>query len=166
MIANDLDICIDCLMFLANGEYDPELTEDECNEYDERVSSAWDGWEITLGTLECEWCSDDEDECESTGFTFSACDLCDSTGPWQGGGERYHATAWPVTPEASGYSYRRLVYTVGSLQADLARANRDLDTMTDNRDELETDLAGLVKRLEAYEPPTPAELAARMARGV
>lgn len=166
-IASSLDICPGCLVLLANGDYDPELTEAECEEYSARIDANWDPtrWSITLGALQCDYCTPD-DECESTGFSMAACDLCRSTGQRQGGGERYHATAWPISPESSGYTFERLVYTVGSLQADLARAEFRIDELEENRDELETDVADLAARLEAHEPPTAAELAARMAIGL
>jgi len=171
MIATTLDICGDCLQLLANGEYDPELSEEECAEYAARVETGWPSgqWEITLGVLEseCNYCPnpDTGEECESTGFTWSSCDLCGSSGPRQGGGDRYHATAWPITPEASGYTYERLVHMVGGLQSNLAVTEDRLESMADELEAAQDELADLTNRLEQYEPPTAATLAAYMVTG-
>jgi hypothetical protein len=43
--------CTDCLMMLANGEGDPEWTEEEAADYDARVAHYTEGCNVTLGLM-------------------------------------------------------------------------------------------------------------------
>jgi hypothetical protein len=43
--------CTDCLMMLANGEGNPEWTEEEAADYDKRVAHYTDGCTVTLGLM-------------------------------------------------------------------------------------------------------------------
>lgn len=80
----DLDICTDCLFVLANG---PE--SDGERRAAESMAEQWDGWELTLGSLECDHCPTEDGDCEPW-FSWSECDGCGSNL----GGDRSHATAW------------------------------------------------------------------------
>lgn len=76
-----LEICADCVQWLANGEVenpDPAFNPDNLADRD-----------ITLGALasECEACADGF--CEPW-FSWHRCDGCGSTF----GGDREHATEW------------------------------------------------------------------------
>jgi hypothetical protein len=43
--------CVDCLMYLANGETDPNASEEETNDFLERFRKGTAGYEVTLGKL-------------------------------------------------------------------------------------------------------------------
>lgn len=75
MDTDDLMVCVDCSMFLANGEvddHDPEWPGPDA------IDALWPDHDIALG--------DDHDE-----FSWSSCDACGSTL----GGARYAAVAIP-----------------------------------------------------------------------
>ena len=77
-----LEVCSDCLQWLANGEVENP---------DESFNADYlDGREITLGAVRgvCDGC-DDDGQCESW-FSWRRCDGCGSAL----GGDRHHATEW------------------------------------------------------------------------
>ncbi|MCP4307341.1 MAG: hypothetical protein GY788_21215 [bacterium] len=99
----ELDVCADCLMFIANGDTPEPACCDSHHWSDdsdhEPVSAdgwavsnldSWDGWNLIAGGCECEHCADDtgENPCEGW-FSWSSCEACGSSL----GGDRYHATA-------------------------------------------------------------------------
>ena len=121
---NDLDVCFDCLMFIANGgceSVEPSWCPDNkglrphdytCDGTCEaaaqaHVDAVWgrflsDGWHLAIGARDCEWCgveaTDDDGErvedCEPW-FSWSSCHGCGS----RLGGSRHHAVAWRETQE-------------------------------------------------------------------
>ena len=122
METTELDVCIDCIMLLANGGEGPvepswSGTDPDHDEYDQHgptcdgscetakdahvaaVDRIWEGYELTLGSVDCEYCGsearevDDQiEDCESW-FSMASCDGCGS----RLGGSRFHAVAWKVT---------------------------------------------------------------------
>lgn len=89
--------CSDCLMLLANGETDPDWSEEETAEYLKRVEHYTEGCEVTLGMFkEFHECLDesgeiaDDCECEMLTFSWSPCDVCGSSL----GGSRDAVTFW------------------------------------------------------------------------
>jgi hypothetical protein len=101
--------CTDCLMVLANGEYPPDQTEAERNEYKSRMERCIGDSEVTLGMLASEHADDCpnkkadtynghwdsvECSCETYSFSWSACDVCGSNL----GGERHAVTYWVDDP--------------------------------------------------------------------
>ena len=69
----EFDVCVDCAMFIANGETpedNPEFT----------LLPGWDGWHVVLDS------NDDGD----THFSWSSCEGCGS----RLGGDRLPAAAW------------------------------------------------------------------------
>lgn len=98
----EMSVCRDCVMMLANGETDPEWTDEQRAEFLARFEAGHEGLErVTLGSIECEYCGrdarqaardagkDDVENCEPW-FSHSSCDLCGS--PL--GGHRDHAVGW------------------------------------------------------------------------
>lgn len=93
----ELSVCIDCALLVANGETDPNLTEEETADFLVRFEDANAGCQVTLGSIECEHCGraareedpDGTETCEPW-FSWSSCDGCNS--PL--GGDRHHAVAW------------------------------------------------------------------------
>lgn len=93
----ELSICRDCVILFANGETPGDLTEEECADFLRRVEEGTAGCQITLGSIECEYCGskaraadpDGTKDCEPW-FSWSACDTCGSNL----GGNREHAVAW------------------------------------------------------------------------
>jgi hypothetical protein len=92
----DIELCQDCLIYLANGEYeppDPKYWPDEpasMEELQERIDVYWppeEEWQLIAGGR-CEYCEDEEEECEGS-FSWTSCDCCGSGL----GGNRYHGTA-------------------------------------------------------------------------
>jgi len=74
-------ICIDCGQLVANGEYPPDFTMDECQAMVDAIEHNWppaDGWHIVPG-----------DSLDDHDFSWSTCDACQS--PL--GGYRYAAHA-------------------------------------------------------------------------
>ncbi len=62
----DVTMCVTCLVWLANGDGDPDWSEVEEREFVDRLASRWDGWMVVpVG-----------DEVE---FSWSSCDVCGST---------------------------------------------------------------------------------------
>lgn len=104
LITQDLSVCTDCLMVLANGEAESVDTWHVNDEYDAdsveaidahaaAIERGWKGWDVTIGSITCEHCVDSDDgDCEPW-FSHSRCDLCDNPR----GGSRVHATAHPET---------------------------------------------------------------------
>lgn len=93
--------CSDCTQLIANGETSPELSEDKTREYLERVQTACNDLDVTLGMLrEQHSCKDSRGntepdnggwcDCESQTFSMTACDVCNSNL----GGERNAVTFW------------------------------------------------------------------------
>ena len=62
-------VCVDCVMLLANADTPEHMNEEETAEYLARVEQHGEGAEYILNCPE---------ECEG-GFSWSPCDLCDST---------------------------------------------------------------------------------------
>ena len=123
----ELSICVDCLYLLANGQpesVDPSwcptdsdgrtgyhngvpcdgTCEGAVSAHAEAVNRIWEGYELTLGSVECEWCgseareADDQiTDCEPH-FSMSQCDGCGS----RLGGDRVHAVAWEETTQPTG----------------------------------------------------------------
>lgn len=94
----EMSVCRDCVILLANGETDPDWTEEETADFLRRFAEGQEGVEhVTLGSIACEHCGraareadpDNTEDCEPW-FSWSACDLCGSTL----GGDRGHAVAW------------------------------------------------------------------------
>jgi hypothetical protein len=101
-VAQDIDICGDCLYYLANGT--PESVDTvHCNDdfapdsieaieaYLAAVEDSWKGWNVTIGSLTCEHCADDDKDCEAW-FSHARCEMCNGRA-----GSRFHATVWPET---------------------------------------------------------------------
>jgi hypothetical protein len=104
--------CVDCLMMLANGETDPNWTDDETAEYLARLDARGvTGETITLGRMfgedGCEHTSEDwhsgdgtsedhAESCERQTFSWSSCDVCGSTL----GGAREAVTFWEEVRES------------------------------------------------------------------
>lgn len=84
----DLAICVDCLMMLANGELGQGDTAAE-DAHAEKMAAQWGDAELTLGSLGVD-STDDDDERDQLGFSWSSCEGCGSTF----GGDRFAATAW------------------------------------------------------------------------
>ncbi len=101
-----LDICVDCLMFIANGDT-PEPTNDYHWSDDgdgEQYSTAefpdgwhpsnlseWDGWNLFAGGTheDCEHGDGEDCPLEEGNFSWSSCDACGSSL----GGDRHRAVA-------------------------------------------------------------------------
>lgn len=90
--------CVDCTMFLANGETPPDWDEDRTARWLSRIEKCMTGTaHVTLGRL-CgeDGCEHDEPneehaaQCERIAFSWSWCDHCDEPIP----GERYAITGW------------------------------------------------------------------------
>ena len=79
---HDLSACVDCLMWIANGEVDPGWSEVQAAAFVARVASHWAGYRLVVA------CGDD---CEGS-FSMSACEVCGSGL----GGDRHPVTAIPV----------------------------------------------------------------------
>lgn len=88
--------CVDCLMWLANGETDPEWSEDERKDFLDRFYRTVGASDVSLGMFaEYHDCTEDNDgeiaddcECEQMTFSWSSCATCRSTL----GGERAAVT--------------------------------------------------------------------------
>ena len=121
----ELNICADCLTLFANGtpeSVNPSWCEEHCNgnnadcfkgstcsdscdgscksatdAHASAIDANWENWDITLGSLECEFCgsvareNDEtiEEDCEQW-FSWHQCHGCSS----RYGGGRWHAVAW------------------------------------------------------------------------
>jgi hypothetical protein len=81
-----IEICIDCVALLANGEVVDEEGNDIVDELQDHIGELWGDTEITLG-----W---DENDPEPW-FSWSSCDCCGSTL----GGNRQYAAVWLPTKE-------------------------------------------------------------------
>lgn len=88
---SDLEICADCLFYLANGEVTDAEGNDITAEHAAKMAARW-GTEfaITPGSLECARCSPEDGASCEPWFSWRRCDGCGSTL----GGDREHATAW------------------------------------------------------------------------
>jgi hypothetical protein len=75
----ELSMCTDCLMWVANGEPNPDSSEEEHEAFVARVEDRWPGWVIVPGE------GDATDE-----FSWWSCDVCGS--PL--GGARYSGSAF------------------------------------------------------------------------
>jgi len=97
----ELAICVDCTMLLANGEVFDSEGNDIAAEHANLMVAVWgEKFDITLGSLECEYCGADAreaarnndteiEDCEPW-FSWQSCDGCGS----HLGGDREHAVAW------------------------------------------------------------------------
>lgn len=81
--ATTIEVCVDCLHLLANGEC-PDDTDTELHAL--KMAAVWGDAEITLGALD----EDDDGDGPEPFFSWSPCDGCHS----QLGGDRELATAW------------------------------------------------------------------------
>ncbi len=82
---DDQWICVDCMMLIANGETDPEMSEQEAKDFISKVdNSLEDGLDWVLNSTE------DEDGYDTSydEFSWRRCDCCGSTL----GGSRHRAT--------------------------------------------------------------------------
>ena len=95
-------ICEDCLMLLANGETNPEWTEEQEAEFIAAIDEKWPAdWVLAPGCShdshnwsDAETVTDeDRDACDEGGFSWTQCDGCGSTL----GGSRYPAGAFKVS---------------------------------------------------------------------
>lgn len=91
--------CVDCLMWLANGEAPVDMSQEDVTAWRAKVDARNAGYDITLGML-----SEDHDDacprkhgdtdvecdCEIDTFSWSACDVCGSNL----GGERHAVSFW------------------------------------------------------------------------
>jgi hypothetical protein len=59
----ELDACVDCLMWVANGETDPGWTDADRADFLARIADRWTGYRFAVG---------DGDG----GFSTRRCDLC------------------------------------------------------------------------------------------
>lgn len=78
-----IDICVDCLFYLANGDIPEDRTD---------LPDILAPLDVTLGATDCELCIDGEQTmgpCEPW-FSWRTCEACGS--PL--GGNRVHATLW------------------------------------------------------------------------
>ena len=115
----DLEVCLDCLCLIANGDTPDDLSEAATGRYVGAVgASEPPGWTTCTGSHDCEDCGaemraarealgdpDPWRECEGW-FSHSACDVCGSgrwedVDPWAAvpgglGGTRYHACTFPI----------------------------------------------------------------------
>jgi hypothetical protein len=93
--------CVDCLMWLANGDTDPEWTVEQETAFLADIARRNPAGSITLGMVREEHSCLDEDgntegdlggwcDCEELGFSWSGCDVCGSTL----GGDRHAVTFW------------------------------------------------------------------------
>jgi hypothetical protein len=93
--------CIDCYMLHCNGETDPDMSEEETEEFLARYARGTEGMEVTAGMLrEYHECLDDDGQtandqgnecyCEERTFSWQACGICDSNL----GGSRHALTLW------------------------------------------------------------------------
>jgi len=83
VIADDLSVCVDCLLFIANcdvSEERPGIADD--------IAREWPGVADGSVTLVAGGASDTDDS-DGQGFSWHACDGCGSTL----GGDRHVATA-------------------------------------------------------------------------
>lgn len=84
----DLSICVDCLVYHANGD----IPEEDCGGNHWTEEDANGGFDyVSLGSTVCEYCADGDESCEPW-VSWSACDLCGCTL----GGNREHATGWAL----------------------------------------------------------------------
>lgn len=94
-----LEICADCLQYIANGEepqpLDPEYW-DEAHEWStERVNETWKEWNLCIGPTQEVYDGYAEEHGSTRGiedgwFSWQGCECCE-----RGlGGDRYHATAY------------------------------------------------------------------------
>lgn len=77
----EIYICVDCAMLIANGESNPEWTEEEEADHLAAMSKRWPGDQYHLAV------GDDEDT-----FSWSSCDCCGSNL----GGTRLQAWAFTL----------------------------------------------------------------------
>jgi hypothetical protein len=77
----EIRVCVDCAMLIANGEANPEWTEEEHDQHLAAMNKMWPGGEYHLSI------GDDEDT-----FSWSRCDSCDSGL----GGTRLQAWAFTI----------------------------------------------------------------------
>ena len=91
-----LEICVDCLMLLANGEVSDGEGNDLTDAHAARMQAVWRDTEITLGHLS-EPNDDGEYDEPEPWFSWSQCDGCRSNL----GGDREYATAWVIPSEVA-----------------------------------------------------------------
>ena len=93
--------CVDCLIWLANGESPAGLSREDTDAYIARICQRNAGYNMTLGLLsdghadECPRKLGDRDaecDCETQSFSWSECDVCGSNL----GGERHAVSFWAV----------------------------------------------------------------------
>ena len=92
-------ICQDCLMLHANGEWPESLSRDELAQYAFRLGEHSKGQKLdmTLGHFhDTDYCHhegqecDPDCDCERTDFSWSVCSMCGS----KEGGYRHDVTFW------------------------------------------------------------------------
>jgi hypothetical protein len=99
MRTHTLEVCVDCLSLLANGEVFDGDGNDVTKEHAAAMDREWPDTEITLGRMHSDECLRFSDYCEHTDsdrdgpepwFSWAQCQGCGSTL----GGDREYATAW------------------------------------------------------------------------
>lgn len=90
--------CSDCIMLICNGEFPPDMSENERDAYLARIAAKMVGTlDVSPGRMlgddgcECEECDDEHAAgCEFMEFSWTDCDYCGSTL----GGSRHAITGW------------------------------------------------------------------------
>lgn len=75
-----VEMCSDCAMWLANCDFDPEWTDQQCRELVHRIETRWFGWLIAPGD-------------PSSAFSTLGCEVCGSSLA----GSRVSGTAFPAS---------------------------------------------------------------------
>lgn len=90
--------CSDCLVFIANGDTPPELSETETAAWLAEVTRRSEGVHVMCSSWpDVDWTDEDRDrgaDCEGS-FSWSQCDWCGS----MLGGDRYPVAWWPIEPQ-------------------------------------------------------------------
>lgn len=90
--------CLDCMIWLANGDTPPEMSEEETTAWlDAIIERTAETSHVTVGRMlgedGCEHrqlCEEHIDQCERDDFSWTPCDHCGSTLA----GFRYAITGW------------------------------------------------------------------------
>ena len=150
--------------YRTGGESCDGTCEDAIAAHSAAVEAAWQGYAVTLGAVDCEYCGAGAREANPTiqedcrgWFSYSPCELCGS----RLGGTREHAHASPDTLAAmfedtkSGWMTpdaleRAAVREIHRLASDLAAAEREADRERDKGEELDAALRELVDTVRLY----------------
>lgn len=80
----DLEVCVDCIMVIANGEATADTNTDEHVANMDAMWPAQDGWRLGYGNS--------DPDASDLGFSWGSCDGCGSNL----GGDRFAAHAFKV----------------------------------------------------------------------